>query len=120
MYLIRQWINNVKDVAKDQESFRCFVHQVRFSTEDESWQLSCKRAKPAQNLEKLSKEMVGKCGGLLLAIVVLSGLLLHKKSSDWFKVKDHMWRQLKSDSVEMKKILSLSYADLPCKVPERL
>ncbi|XP_074354125.1 putative disease resistance RPP13-like protein 3 [Apium graveolens] len=91
---------------------RCFVNEIRFLKEDESWELFCKRAKPARNLESLGKEMVSKCGGLPLAIVVLSGLLLNKKSSDWFKVKDRMWRQLKSDSVEIEQILSLSYADL--------
>ncbi|KAL1819779.1 hypothetical protein ACET3Z_014648 [Daucus carota] len=92
---------------------RCFVHPLRFLREDESWQLFLKRAKPTPNLEKLGKQMVCKCGGLPLAIMILSGLLLHKKSyEDWSLVKDHLWRKLKADSVEIQEILSLSYYDL--------
>ncbi|KAL1817121.1 hypothetical protein ACET3Z_019695 [Daucus carota] len=37
---------------------KCFVHKLRFLSEDESWQLFCKRAKPTQNLEEMGKEMV--------------------------------------------------------------
>nr|XP_017221546.1 PREDICTED: putative disease resistance RPP13-like protein 3 [Daucus carota subsp. sativus] len=58
----------------------CFVHELSFLSEDESWQLFCKKAKPTLNLEMLGKEMVDKCGGLPLAIVILSGLLLQKKT----------------------------------------
>ncbi|KAL1819784.1 hypothetical protein DCAR_0416098 [Daucus carota subsp. sativus] len=92
---------------------RCFVHELRFMREDESWQLFCKRAKPTRDLEKLGMEMVNRCQGLPLAIVVLSGILLHKTSrEDWSKVKDYIWRQLKNDSVEIQDILNLSYSDL--------
>ncbi|XP_074333580.1 disease resistance protein RPP13-like isoform X2 [Apium graveolens] len=101
----------VAEMADD----KCFVHQLRFLTEDESWELFCKRAKPTtQNMEKLGKEMVGKCRGLPLAIVVLSGLLLHYMSYDyWSKVKEHIWRHLKDGgSFQIEEILSLSYNDL--------
>ncbi|KAL8106822.1 hypothetical protein AgCh_023560 [Apium graveolens] len=38
---------------------KSFVHQLRFLTEDESWELFCKRAEATtQNMEKLGKEMV--------------------------------------------------------------
>ncbi|XP_074338055.1 disease resistance protein RPP13-like [Apium graveolens] len=104
-----------KTVAKTVDD-KCFVHQLRFLTEDESWELFCKRAKPTtQNMEKLGKEMVGKCRGLPLAIVVLSGLLLHNMSYEyWSKVKEHIWRHLKDDdlSPQIGEILSLSYNDL--------
>ncbi|KAK4726465.1 hypothetical protein R3W88_031382 [Solanum pinnatisectum] len=58
--------------------------------------------------------MVEKCRGLALAIVVLSGLLLHKRGLDeWQKVKDHLWKNIIEDkSVEISNILSLSYNDL--------
>ncbi|XP_074333943.1 putative disease resistance RPP13-like protein 3 [Apium graveolens] len=94
---------------------KCFVHQLRFLTEDESWELFCKRAKPTtQNMEKLGKEMVGKCRGLPLAIVVLSSLLLHNMSYEyWSKVKEHIWRHLKDGgSFQIEEILSLSFNDL--------
>ncbi|XP_074335955.1 disease resistance protein RPP13-like [Apium graveolens] len=100
----------VAEMADD----KCFVHQLRFLTEDESWELFCKRAEPlTQNMEKLGKEMVGKCRGLPLAIVILSSLLLHNMTNDfWLKVKEHMWRHLKDDSFQIEEILSLSYFDL--------
>ncbi|XP_074341942.1 disease resistance protein RPP13-like [Apium graveolens] len=68
----------VAEMADD----KCFVHQLRFLTENESWELFCKRAKPTtQNMEKLGKEMVGKCRGLPLAIVILNSLLLHNMTN---------------------------------------
>ncbi|XP_074334686.1 disease resistance protein RPP13-like [Apium graveolens] len=95
---------------------KCFVHQLRFLTEDESWELFCKRAEPTTpNMKKLGREMVGKCRGLPLAIVVLSGLLSHNMSYDyWSKVKEHIWRHLKDDdlSPQIGEILSLSFNDL--------
>ncbi|MCD9640214.1 hypothetical protein HAX54_025396 [Datura stramonium] len=65
-------------------------------------------------MERLAKDMVDKCGGLPLAIVVLSGLLSHKKGiEEWKKVKTHLWQNIKDDSIEISYILSLSYNDLP-------
>ncbi|XP_060183388.1 putative disease resistance RPP13-like protein 3 [Lycium barbarum] len=62
----------------------------------------------------LARDMVDKCGGLPLAIVVLSGLLSHKRGiEEWQKVKAHIWRHIKDDSIEMSYILSLSYNGLP-------
>ncbi|KAH0678485.1 hypothetical protein KY284_019570 [Solanum tuberosum] len=65
-------------------------------------------------MESLAKDMVEKCGGLPLAIVVLSGILSHKKGlNEWQKVKDHLWKNIKEDkSNEISNILSLSYNDL--------
>ncbi|XP_074378500.1 putative disease resistance RPP13-like protein 3 [Apium graveolens] len=91
----------------------CFVHELRFLRADESWQLFCRRTKPTPNLEILGKEMVGKCGGLPLAIVILSGLLLQKKTfTFWSEVKDHLWKKLKGKSSEIAELLNLSYNDL--------
>ncbi|WOG87338.1 hypothetical protein DCAR_0206562 [Daucus carota subsp. sativus] len=107
----------VAQMAED----KCFVHQLRFLREDESWQLFCKRAEPiTPNMEKLGKEMVGKCGGLPLAIVVLSGLLLHNMSYEyWSNVKAHIWRHLKEGgSFQIQEILSLSYNDLSPKMKD--
>ncbi|XP_074332781.1 putative disease resistance RPP13-like protein 3 [Apium graveolens] len=102
----------VAEMADD----KCFVHRLRFLTEDESWELFCKRAESTTpNLRKLGREMVGKCRGLPLAIVVLSGLLSHNMSYEyWSKVKEHIWRHLKDYdlSPQIGEILSLSYNDL--------
>lgn len=101
-----------KDVAQAVDG-RSFVHKLRFLRDDESWKLFCKKANPTSNLENLGMEMVRKCSGLPLAIVVLSGLLLHKNSFiDWSGVQDHLWRNLKGKSAEIKDILNLSFADL--------
>ncbi|KAL1807130.1 hypothetical protein ACET3Z_030198 [Daucus carota] len=64
------------------------AYQLRFLREEECWELFCKTAEPTQNLENLGREMVGKCRGLPLAIVILGGLLLHNKSYDyWSKIE---------------------------------
>ncbi|KAL1807119.1 hypothetical protein ACET3Z_030187 [Daucus carota] len=89
------------------------AYQLRFLREEESWELFCKTAEPTQNLENLGREMVGKCRGLPLAIVILGGLLFHNKSYNyWSKVKEHIWKNLRDDSVDIVEILSLSYTDL--------
>ncbi|XP_074333959.1 putative disease resistance RPP13-like protein 3 [Apium graveolens] len=105
----------VAEMAND----KCFVHQLRFLTEHESWELFCKGAEPTTpDMEKLGKAMVGKCRGLPLAIVVLSGLLLHNRSYDyWSKVKQHIWRHLKDGkSFQIEEIVSLSFNDLSPKM----
>ncbi|WOH04183.1 hypothetical protein DCAR_0623592 [Daucus carota subsp. sativus] len=103
-----------QEVARSVDD-RCFVHQLRFLTENESWELFCKRAKPTKQQEKLGMEMVRKCKGLPLAIVVLSGLLLHK---NWSDVNDHLWRKLKMTSREIHEILNLSYDDLSLRMKQ--
>ncbi|KAL8107015.1 hypothetical protein AgCh_023714 [Apium graveolens] len=86
------------------------------SSELRNFDTLAKRAEPTiQNLKKLGKEMVSKCRGLPLAIVVLSGHLSHNMSYDyWSKVKEHIWRHLKDDdlSPQIGEILSLSFNDL--------
>ncbi|KAH0757042.1 hypothetical protein KY290_020535 [Solanum tuberosum] len=64
-------------------------------------------------MERLAMDMVDKCRGLPLAIVVLSGLLSHKRGLDeWQKVKDHLWQNIENNSIEISYILSLSSNDL--------
>ncbi|KAK8334293.1 hypothetical protein V6Z12_A10G260300 [Gossypium hirsutum] len=65
--------------------------ELSFLTDDESWNLLCRNAFPlnetdsyiySEELEKLGREMVRKCEGLPLAIVVLGKLLARKQSLD--------------------------------------
>ncbi|KAH0757016.1 hypothetical protein KY290_020509 [Solanum tuberosum] len=64
-------------------------------------------------MERLAKDMVDRCGGLPLAIVVLSGLLSHKRGlEEWQRVKENLWQNIKDDSIELSYILSLSYNNL--------
>ncbi|KAH0692342.1 hypothetical protein KY285_019439 [Solanum tuberosum] len=75
-----------------------------------------KRADEAMvpKMEQLARDMVEKCEGLPLSIVVLSGLLSHKRGLDeWKKVKDHLWKNIIEDEcIEILNILSFSYNDL--------
>ncbi|KAH0685102.1 hypothetical protein KY289_022854 [Solanum tuberosum] len=100
-----------------------FSHKLRFLNNEESWDLLCKKLHPenkmvgadlfSPSMERLAMEMVDKCRGLPLAIVVLGGILSYRKGVDeWQKVKTHLWQHMKNDSVEITHILSLSYNDL--------
>ncbi|XP_049385972.1 putative disease resistance RPP13-like protein 3, partial [Solanum stenotomum] len=105
-----------EDVAERADS-RGFVHKLRFLSQEESWDLFCRKLFDVQamtsTMERLAKDMVDKCGGLPLAIVVLSGLLSHKRGlGEWQKVKDRLWKNIEDDSIEISYILSLSYNDL--------
>ncbi|WMV23341.1 hypothetical protein MTR67_016726 [Solanum verrucosum] len=106
-----------EDVAKRADN-RGFVHKLRFLSQEESWDLFRRKLLDVRSMvpemESLAKDMVEKCRGLPLAIVVLSGLLSHKKGlNEWQKVKDHLWKNIKEDkSIEISNILSLSYNDL--------
>ncbi|XP_042513512.1 putative disease resistance RPP13-like protein 3 isoform X2 [Macadamia integrifolia] len=94
-------------------------HQLRFLSEEECWMLFCKKALPknvptvlslSPELEKVGREIVAKCGGLPLAVVVLGGLLSRKirTPSEWAKVLKRM-----EGHDQISQILALSYNDLP-------
>ncbi|MCD7455653.1 hypothetical protein HAX54_029046 [Datura stramonium] len=105
-----------EDVAKRADD-KGFVHKLRFLSQEESWDLFCRKLLDVQamipTMESVARHMVDKCGGLPLAIVVLSGLLSHKRGlQEWQKVKAYLWRHMKDDSIEISCILSLSYNDL--------
>ncbi|XVE99644.1 hypothetical protein REPUB_Repub03eG0217700 [Reevesia pubescens] len=100
-------------------------------TDDESWELFSKKAFPGnktdqsyacslEELEMLGREMVRKCKGLPLAIVVLGGLLATKKSRAQWKMVDsnihihlNKFQQQEHQSGAVNGILALSYNDLP-------
>lgn len=101
----------------------CFLHELKFLSEEESWKLFCKKAFPDSDsrvisecnpdLEKLGREMVARCGGLPLAVVVLGGLLSKKQAHEWHKARDHIWRHVTRDSSYLQPIIELSFIDLP-------
>ncbi|KAH0692367.1 hypothetical protein KY285_019464 [Solanum tuberosum] len=103
------------DVAERADN-RGFVHKLRFLSQEESWDLFCRKLVDVRAMvpamESLAKDMVEKCRGLPLAIVVLSGLLSHRWGLDkWQNVKDCLWKDIE-DSIEISYILSLSFNDL--------
>ncbi|XP_028114780.1 putative disease resistance RPP13-like protein 3 [Camellia sinensis] len=109
-----------------------YVHELPFLQPEESWELFCKivvfpdydgvdektnRCPPS--LEELARDMVKKCQGLPLAIVVLGGLLSRKHPDEWPKLQGRFWRHVSGDdfkshdSAHVTQILALSFTDLP-------
>ncbi|GAU51546.1 hypothetical protein TSUD_414090 [Trifolium subterraneum] len=78
----------------------CYLHEPRCLDEDDSWELFQKKAFPkyddpdsriSTEMEKLGREMVGRCGGLPLAIIVLGGLLASKPTFyEWDTVRQNI------------------------------
>ncbi|KAK4850846.1 hypothetical protein QYF36_010259 [Acer negundo] len=108
-----------KEVAENSDE-RTYVHKLRFLTFDESWQLFCEKSFGNQNandveeeLKTLGMEMVQKCEGLPLAIIVLGGLLSKKtKPREWKVVREHIWQDLKKGSIHIPNLFALSFNDL--------
>ncbi|TXG65580.1 hypothetical protein EZV62_006855 [Acer yangbiense] len=108
-----------QEVAENSDE-RTYVHKLRFLTFDESWQLFCEKASGNPNangveeqLKTLGMEMVQKCGGLPLAVIVLGGLLSNKTQlAKWKAVRDHIWQNLKKDSIHIPNLFVLSFNDL--------
>ncbi|CAK7323858.1 unnamed protein product [Dovyalis caffra] len=114
-----------KDVATFcRSSSLVHVHQMEPLPQQESWNLFCKKAFKfdfegtcPEELEELSLNIVRRCGGLPLAIVAVGGLLATKEKVvlEWKKLLDSLGSALTSNPhlVNITKILSLSYSDLP-------
>ncbi|QCE12684.1 disease resistance protein RPM1 [Vigna unguiculata] len=106
------------------------LHEPSCLNADDSWALFKKKAFPRQDdpestisddFKRLGREMVAKCAGLPLAIIVLGGLLATKESvSEWEKIHRHLSSYLIGaevrDSRRLDEVLDLSYQDLPCQL----
>ncbi|XP_058067566.1 putative disease resistance protein At1g50180 [Magnolia sinica] len=109
-----------RDVASYAD-VRSSPHELRLLEDEEGWELFCKKAffdqglNYPQNLEKLGKAIVARCCGLPLAIVVIGGLLSRKAMdpNQWEKVLRRISSQFTDDESQIKRILALSYEDLP-------
>ncbi|KAJ9697194.1 hypothetical protein PVL29_009116 [Vitis rotundifolia] len=102
------------------ESSFDYIHNLQPPPPKSSWELFCKKAFQGgcpPELEKLSHDIVRRCGGLPLAIVAIGGLLSRKEKlvSEWQKFNDTIGCELQSNShlESISTILSLSYHDLP-------
>ncbi|XP_058115321.1 putative disease resistance protein At1g50180 [Magnolia sinica] len=108
-----------RDVALYADA-RSQPYELRFLKEEESWELFCKKTSPGreicctQDLERLQREIVAKCHGLPLAIVVIGGILSRKEPWEWENVRKSISWQFVKGEVNIFGILSLSYKDLPC------
>ncbi|XP_061998618.1 probable disease resistance protein RF45 [Rosa rugosa] len=93
-------------------------HEPRLLTEDESLELLRKKALPQHaqfplELEKLGREMVDKCRGLPLAVVVLGGLMSGKSMEEWEILSRNSRWSIMNDVDRVSTILALSYNHLP-------
>ncbi|GMP52533.1 hypothetical protein CsSME_00018305 [Camellia sinensis var. sinensis] len=98
------------------------VYNLQPLPPEESWTLFCWKTfmenSCPSHLERLSKAILNRCGGLPLAIVAISGLLSTKDKSsvdEWDKIYRSLGAELQGNDklLSMNKILSLSYIDLP-------
>lgn len=112
-----------KDVALHADP-RTPPHELCLLSDEDSLKLLTKKACLEWNsttsllppwTEQIGKQIVKKCGGLPLAIVVLGGLLSIKEATynEWLKVLQSLHWQLKQDPLQCEDILALSYFDLP-------
>ncbi|XP_035541781.1 probable disease resistance RPP8-like protein 2 [Juglans regia] len=111
-----------KDVALHADP-RSPPHELCLLSDEDSWKLLSKKVCLEWNSirtlppwsEELGRQIVKKCGGLPLAIVVLGGLLSRKEASysEWLKVLQSVHWQLTQDPTLCADILALSYHDLP-------
>ncbi|CAL2279126.1 unnamed protein product [Prunus armeniaca] len=90
-----------------------------FLTQEQSLLLLRTKAFPGMNemppdLENLGRQMMAKCGGLPLAVVVLGGLLSTKRKTveEWRRVLQSIDSRL-IDQDRLSAVLALSYNDLP-------
>ncbi|PON98641.1 NB-ARC domain, LRR domain containing protein [Trema orientale] len=117
----------IKEVAISADPYSTPI-EPPLLTPTESWELLQRKVFPRDSsgecacpseFEELGKELVGKCGGLPLAIVVLGGLLRTKSSLEGWEnvrkyVKSHFINKIKShQSYRVEDILHLSFQDLP-------
>ncbi|RVW13174.1 putative disease resistance protein [Vitis vinifera] len=110
-----------KDVALHADA-RNIPHEMRLLSKQQSWDLFCRKAfldadseSYPPDLKELGEEMVDKCNGLPLAIVVLGGLLSRNMShTEWKQVHDNISAYLaKEGEMGVMAMLNLSYIDLP-------
>nr|UBY07434.1 NBS-LRR disease resistance protein [Dasypyrum villosum] len=91
------------------EDLQILFHRRIFQSEE----------KCPEDLQAVSREILKKCGGVPLAIITIDSLLVSnqriKQKEEWMHVHNSMGRGVTQDGIvkDMKRILSLSYHDLP-------
>ncbi|XP_027082227.1 disease resistance protein RPM1-like [Coffea arabica] len=100
-----------------------YVYKMVALSFEDSWTLFCNKifkgnGCPA-HLTDVAKGILGKCEGLPLAVLAISGLLALKNlniAEEWEMVRRSLVGELEGSGMldRVKKILSLSYNDLPC------
>ncbi|RWR84274.1 putative disease resistance protein [Cinnamomum micranthum f. kanehirae] len=112
----------LKDVALHADP-GSYCHEMQLLNNNDGWELFLKKAFPERNtsiycpseLEELGRNIFAKCEGLPLAILVLGGLLSRKDRTPnaWSKVLESVTSDRPESFEQCRKILALSYWDLP-------
>ncbi|XP_060193480.1 toMV resistance protein Tm-2(GCR236)-like [Lycium barbarum] len=100
------------------------IHDLQPLKPEDSWELFIKVLLRASkdnksgiptNLEGIGRELMKRCGGVPLAIVLTASLLRAKENSehDWNRVLKNTHQNHEQDLDQCSKILGLSYEDLP-------
>ena len=95
------------------------THHLQFLTEEESWELLCKKVFQEDDcpeiLIKPGMKIVKKCQGLPLAVVVIAGVLVkgEKTVNLWEKVAESVTSYIVGDPKGYLDTLALSYDHLP-------
>nr|XP_020190426.1 LOW QUALITY PROTEIN: disease resistance protein RGA5 [Aegilops tauschii subsp. strangulata] len=100
------------------------IHKMKPLSDEESQILLHRRIfqseeKCPEDLRAVSREILKKCGGVPLAIITIASLLVSnqriKQKEEWMHVHSSMGRGVTEGGIvkDMKRILSLSYYDLP-------
>ncbi|XP_027177797.1 putative disease resistance RPP13-like protein 3 [Coffea eugenioides] len=109
--------SQIKDAVLE-ISPRNSVHFLRFLNHDESWNLFESKVFTnetcPEELMELGSEIVAKCEGLPLAIVVLAGLAKKNKTQEWWNyINQNTTACLGGEQEKFMGILGLSYQHLP-------
>jgi Leucine-rich repeat (LRR) protein len=110
------------DVAKC-PNFRYCIHKLKLLDDENSWELLKRKAFPSyvmirdpirNELESLHSQLVRKCKGLPLALIVLGGYLSkHLDYQTWSRMAEAIdWNEA-GNQINISAILALSYHDLP-------
>ncbi|RWR91631.1 putative disease resistance protein [Cinnamomum micranthum f. kanehirae] len=97
--------------------------EIRLLKDDEAWELFMKKTLTWKNapiacpeeLEETGRQILAKCHGLPLAIVLLGGLLSRRNPMlcEWSRVLENVTKRLANSPDKLMEILALSYYDLP-------
>lgn len=112
-----------EDVGSFSFGVKSCMHHIELLGKDKAWALFCSKAfsncpnnQCPPEIEILAKDIVAKCQGLPLAIVVLAGLMTTKKlEMEWRKIYSSFSWELSNNPVleSLKSVLMLSFDDLP-------
>ncbi|KAH0685035.1 hypothetical protein KY289_022787 [Solanum tuberosum] len=111
-------------ISKVGSQVKCRTDPINLQvlTTEESWDLFEKRvfgegSCPAE-LSEVGQQIVEKCQGLPLAVVLIAGVIVRgkKKEKDlWLKIQDNLDSFISANiNLQMMKVMQLSYDHLPC------